>query len=204
MESSTQKTASWRYAHRRYPFRYCSNCGSEFENSIKNIDDWKQCPICSAKIEKSIQIEEPLTIKEQLKKIIKGVHITGIGDPFDEIVTDLINQGVLVMDPNLVIQENRPLISTIANHSINEALELLQAKEKGEIIYFPCNIGDIVYSEVNGKDEAFTVIKINLSRDANGSKEHYHAHNGECPLTFNNDNIGKSVHIAKKQNKRSL
>lgn len=62
------------------------------------------------------------------------------------IAQHLLDNGVVVVDNDVVSPENRPLIQTVAAMPVNEVIELVKAKQKGRIIVPPCKVGDTVYS----------------------------------------------------------
>ena len=57
----------------------------------------------------------------------------------------LIENGVVVLDTDVLLSEYRPLIRTIADMPLNEVIELIKAKREGRIIVPPCKVGDTVY-----------------------------------------------------------
>ena len=57
----------------------------------------------------------------------------------------LIENGVVVLDTDILLPENRPLIITVAGMPLNEVIELIKAKREGRIIVPPCKVGDTVY-----------------------------------------------------------
>ena len=57
----------------------------------------------------------------------------------------LIENGVVVLDTDVLLSEYRPLIRTIADMPLNEVIELIKAKREGRIIVPPCKVGDEVW-----------------------------------------------------------
>ncbi len=66
-----------------------------------------------------------------------------------EIADQLIENGVVAIDNNVVSPKNRPLIQTIADMPLNEVIELIKARQEGRIIVPPCKVGNKVYVDGN-------------------------------------------------------
>lgn len=61
------------------------------------------------------------------------------------IAQHLLDNGVVVVDNDVVSPENRPLVQTVAAMPVNEVIDLVKAKQEGRIIVPPCKVGDTVY-----------------------------------------------------------
>ena len=64
----------------------------------------------------------------------------------------LLANGVVIMDMSVVSPKNRPLISKIAEHQIDEVIDIITAKEEGRLFIPPCEVGDIVNVKILSVD----------------------------------------------------
>lgn len=62
-----------------------------------------------------------------------------------KLAEHLLANGVVIMDMSVVSPKNRPLISKIAEHQIDEVIDIITAKEEGCIFVPPCKVGDTVF-----------------------------------------------------------
>lgn len=85
---------------------------------------------------------------ELIDEFIRGADVVHwYSDELDEKLADyLLANGIVVIDTNTVSQRNRPLISQCFGKSLDEIIELVNAKEIGRVIVPPCKVGDIVYA----------------------------------------------------------
>lgn len=90
-----------------------------------------------------------MTAKEKITEILKAYtkkhNIMASVVILEEYADELIANGVIVLDTNILTTKNRPLIQTVANMPLNDVLELVKAKKEERIIVPPCRVGDKVY-----------------------------------------------------------
>lgn len=116
----------------------------------------------------------------------------------------LLANGVRVIDTKFINPENRELITHFAGMPINDVLDLVRAKKEGKLIVPPCKVGDIVYVKVFDEIKSFVVASIELKYTAKNLENTCISYNGEYPMIFEFENIGKTVFLTKEEAEEKL
>ena len=84
---------------------------------------------------------------------------------------------------------------------ITESEELIPCElfsDPAKVVRIPCAVGDVVYSKVAERTEGFVVTKVEVVNTPGGMKCSFLSDNGEYPMLFTSDSIGKTVFLSRE------